>query len=132
MPAITGAQRRKIWALAKEKGLTEDMVRAVVGQVSGQTSTSALNVWEAVQVIDRLAGRREYDPGGNAITPKQMWKIKDLEASLGWADKPERLTAFIKKYARVDRARWLSKRQAAHIIDGLKSILAKGDGGGRR
>jgi phage gp16-like protein len=128
MTGITAAQRRKIWAAANQRGLDEDDLREIVRQITGQTSTKALTIHEAVRVIDRLEGKPEK-PAGNQITKKQLWKIKDLEKALGWDDNSKRLEAFVRKYAHVDKLPWLTRYQAINVIDGLKAVLARAAAG---
>jgi hypothetical protein len=126
MTGITAAQRRKIWAAAKQRGLDEDDLREIVRQITGQTSTKALTIHEAVRIIDRLEGKPEKPAAtGNQISEKQLWKIRELEKALGWDDNSKRLEAFVKKYAHVDKLPWLTKYQAIKIIDGLKAVLAR-------
>lgn len=130
---INDAQMRKIWAVAREKGMDEDMVRSVAQAVSGRPSISGLTSVQASAVIDRMlnkGGRRtkpQRDP--NMMTEKQEWKIRQLEKELGWQDNPQRLQAFVKKYARVERLDWLTLYKARNIIDGLKALLARQKGG---
>jgi hypothetical protein len=126
---ITEAQMRKIWAVTKEKGLDEDMVRAIAQDVSGRPSISGLTKLQAIRVIDRLESKASNrakplrDP--NMMTEKQEWKIRKLEQELGWQNNPQRLLAFVKKYGRVERLDWLTKYKARNIIDGLKALLER-------
>ena len=129
MDVITDGQMRKIWAVAHEKGLDEDMVRAIAQDVSGRPSVSGLTKEQAVRVIDRLEGKASQrkkplrDP--NMMTEKQEWKIRQLEKELGWQENPKRLAAFIKKYGRVEKLEWLTKYKARNVIDGLKALLER-------
>jgi hypothetical protein len=116
-----------MWAVAKERGFDEDDLREIVRQISGQASTSALTIVDAIKVIDRLEGKTRQEPkeSGSQVTTKQLWKLAVLEKELGWADNPKRLEAFIRKYAKVDKPRWLTRYQAIKIIDGLKALLER-------
>ena len=125
---ITAAQVRKIWAVARERGLEKDDVRQMAKLISGLDSVSQLTKYEAIQLIDRLEGRRPFvkgQAGGNMATDKQVWKIEQLIAALGWNDNPKRLEAFMLKYAGVAKINWLTKRKAIGLIDGLKKILER-------
>lgn len=125
---ITAAQVRKIWAVARERGLEKDDVRQMAKLISGLDSVSQLTKHEAMQLIDRLEGRRPLtkgQAGGNMATEKQVWKIEQLIAALGWSDNPKRLEAFMLKYAGVAKIGWLTKRKATGLIDGLKKILER-------
>lgn len=123
---ITPQQMRKVWAVAKERGLDQDDVRQMAKVISGMDSVSHLTKAEAIQLIDRLEGRRpvaiqQTDP--NMATVKQLWKIDQLIRGLGWDDNPKRLEQFMLKYAGVAKTQWLTKRKAIGLIDGLKKIL---------
>jgi hypothetical protein len=54
MYKVTAAQRQRIFAVAKEKGLSEYVVKEVLYQVSGQGTTAQLSRGEAEEVIARL------------------------------------------------------------------------------
>lgn len=127
---ITPAQMRKIWAVAKERGLEQEDIRQMAKVISGMDSVSQLTKAEAIQLIDRLEGRRPFvkkQEYGNMATAKQLWKINELTAALGWNDNPKRLEAFMLKYAGVAKAAWLTKRKAIGLIDGLKKIIERRD-----
>lgn len=127
---ITPAQMRKIWVVAKERGLGQEDIRQMAKVISGMDSVSQLTKAEAIQLIDRLEGRRPFikkQEYGNMATAKQLWKINELTAALGWNDNPKRLEAFMLKYAGVAKAAWLTKRKAIGLIDGLKKIIERRD-----
>ena len=136
---VSQAQRRKIWAAAKQKGLSEDDVRNIIFAITGQGSTSDISMDEARRIIDRITGKEyktdntyvDYNKKANAqkranqITDRQKWKINQLILELGWEDDQKRIEGFIRKYANVDKVNWLTKQQAVKIIDGLKTMLAR-------
>lgn len=124
---ITPAQMRKIWAVAKERGLDQEDVRQMAKVVSGMDSVSQLTKVEAIKLIDRLEGRQTFTlkENGNIATAKQIWKIRQLIDALGWGDNPQRLESFMLKYTGVAKINWLTKRKAIGLIDGLKAILAR-------
>ena len=122
MVMITKAQIKKIWALAREMQLDEDLLRAVVEDVSGSESISKLSKQQAIWIIDRL---KKTGRAGMA-TQKQIWKMKQLAIQLGWAHE-KRLTGFVKKYAQVERLEWITAAQAWRIIEGLKKVLVRQD-----
>jgi dihydrodipicolinate synthase/N-acetylneuraminate lyase len=54
MYKVTAAQRQRIFAVAKASGLSEEAVREVLYQISGQGTTAELSRDEAEEVIARL------------------------------------------------------------------------------
>ncbi|MBE3584858.1 MAG: regulatory protein GemA [Thermoanaerobacter sp.] len=125
MNAKTYPQVKKIWALARELGLDEDLLRAVTFYLTGSESISALTKTQAAVLIDELESKKRGETRPGMATPRQIWKIRELEKELGWADQPARLRGYLKKYAHVDDLRWLTGKQAWKVIEGLKKILAR-------
>ncbi|MGF9798635.1 regulatory protein GemA [Brevibacillus agri] len=118
---------RKIWALAREISITEEDLRAIVQQVTGQSSLSGLTKPQASLIIDRLneyAGKTQPRPR-NRLSKAQRWKIKELEKALGWDDEPKRLSGFIKKFYKVDRIEWLTPQAAGRLIESLKKMAER-------
>ncbi|WP_069997837.1 phage protein GemA/Gp16 family protein [Cellulosilyticum sp. I15G10I2] len=118
MHEITYPQMRKLYALAKQKGLDNEELHELVYQCSGKESIKQLSKSEGIRLIDRLEVKR-VSPQGR-ITPSQESYMNDLIEQLGWNDNPKRLKGFIRKYAKVDEIRWLTVKQASNIIEGLK------------
>ena len=138
---ITTAQKKKIYAMARQIGLDDDTLHAVVETKFKKQHISDLTLIQARKIIDHLAGLsgRSIDlPTGRKValvTDAQRWKMNQLAGELGWADNAKRLQGFCKKYAGVDNPDWMTKQQAWRIIEGLKSLLkqaknAGGDEGG--
>lgn len=137
MDKISKAQMRKIYALAREKKVDNDLLHSIVKNRCGQEHISGLTVGEAAAVIDHLEGRGNDRtvplPTGRPLhlaTKKQMYKIHELEKMLGWLDNPARLRGFCKKYAGVDNPDWMTKQQAWRIIEGMKALVAREDDNG--
>lgn len=137
MAEITAAQRKKIYATARELGLDNDLLHALVQGITGKEHISDLTKRQAGLIIDEIerranrSGRSTVLPTGSMVvlaTKKQLWKIRELEKELGWEDNPKRLRGFCKKYAGVDNPRWLTKAQAWKIIEGLKVLLSRNAG----
>ena len=138
---ITPEQRKKIYATAREIGMDNDLLHAVVKDLTGLEHTSDLTVVQAAQVIDYISlnspsQRSVATATGRKVamvTDKQLWKMKDLSKELGWDKNPKRLRGFCTKYAGVDNPDWMTKQQAWRIIEGLKSLVkqqAAAPGGG--
>ncbi|MDI6711483.1 MAG: regulatory protein GemA [Bacillota bacterium] len=122
---ITTPQMRKIWSLARQLGLDDDLLHAVVDSLTGKSSIRALNKYQAGIVIDELDRRHRAADRPGMASRAQIYKIRQLEKALGWDTNPDRLRGFIKKYGGVDDLRWLPRAKAWRIIEGLKKILAR-------
>jgi hypothetical protein len=122
MADITQAQVRKLWAVARELGLTDKLLHDAVWNITHKEHIPDLTKEEAIQVIDWLETFKEDRP--DMVTKRQLWKIDQLVKELGWND-PKQLRGFLHKYAKVEHTRWLTKEQASKIIEGLKAILKK-------
>lgn len=125
--AITAAQMRKIHVLARDYGMDNDLLHVHVQTVTGKDSLKKLSLGEAVRVIDSLE-KRSVDQ----MTRRQKYLIDRLLQELGWTDeqgKPDykRLDGFCGKYCRVDSHKWLTRRDASNVIDGLKNMAKKGE-----
>lgn len=125
--SITADQRKKVFALARQHGLDEEALYAVVAQVSGGDSISRLTKEQAVQLIDRLTRYtgESNQPGRKMASKKMLWKIRELEKKLGWSDEPKRLQAFMTKYAGVERLEWLTHQKAWKLIESLKKMVER-------
>lgn len=121
--AITAAQMRKIHVLAREYGLDNDLLHVHIQTVTGKDSLKKLSLGEAVRVIDSL-DRKAADQ----MTWKQKHLIDELLQALGWTDEQgqpdvKRLDVFCSKYCGVDSHKWLTRRNASNVIEGLKNML---------
>lgn len=141
---ITKAQIAKIWALAREIGLTRETLYLLVPQ----GSISTLNRREASELIGRLSGRpnrcghrrrpRNYDhvfargrprtraPTAAAATPEQWDFIYYLFGRLGWVSAPRRVQGFLRKFAGVSTVEEIADRKrASAIIEALKAMCRR-------
>lgn len=121
--AITAAQMRKIHVLAREYGLDNDLLHVHIQTVTGKDSLKKLSLGEAVRVIDSLEKR-----SADQMTWKQKYFIGRLLQELGWIDEQgnpdvKRLDGFCSKYCGVDSHKWLTRRDASNVIEGLKNML---------
>lgn len=124
----TPAQLRRIYGLARERGLDDEMLHSYVYQLTGRESLKELTMKEAARVIGALAPAGGYTVGG--ITPRQKEYLLGLAKELGWVGNDGnadmgKLDEFAlrnyKKYA----VRWLTVREAGKMIEGLKAIAEK-------
>jgi hypothetical protein len=125
LATITGPQIRKIWAASREVGWDECDLRHAVECLTGSSKISSLTKEQAIDVIDYLEaakGARSVRPG--MASAKQLWLIHDLASQLGWTDE-HRLRGYLRKYAKVESAQWLTLQAASNIIQGLKAMLKR-------
>lgn len=122
---IRPAQLRKIFAVARELNLDDDLLHTIVYGVTGKERLSKMTKHEASLIIDDLERRAGRGRNAALATKKQLYKIRCLEEQLGWQDNPNRLRKFCLKYAGVEDPRWLTKDKAWRIIEGLKSLAAR-------
>ena len=120
---ITTAQMRKIHVLARDYGLDNDLLHIHIQTVTGKDSLKKLSLREAVKVIDSLEKR-----SSDRMTWKQKYFIDRLLQEIGWTDEQgdpnyQRLDGFCSKYYGVDSHKWLTRRNASNVIEGLKNML---------
>lgn len=128
------ARRRKLLAqahlAAKQAGcLDEDDRRAVQHRLTGKASCRDMTEAELVRVIDHWRARgatvRASAPeAGSAPEAASRWQLATLERlalEMGWDAGLEdpALLSFVRRTARVDQVRWLSRAQASDVISGL-------------
>lgn len=116
---------RNIWGMAKnELGMTEDDLRAAMYQATGKDSMRLCTEKELFQILchlGRIKDLQNTQPG--KATPRQIWKIQQLEQKLGWTNNPKRLRKFMEKYSGVEKLEWLEFDQASDLIESLKKVL---------
>lgn len=132
MTGITPAQRRKIWVLARNNGMDEELLHSYAEQLTGKTSIRELTIMEAVTVIDALEGRPKTETG-NHMTKKQEHYLKCLAKENGMTDEAgeldeKRLDGFCRARYNVMRYTWLTRQQAGKVIEGLKAMLERKGG----
>lgn len=114
-------------------------IAAVIGRQV--TSANDLTEPELQQVIGRLllevrparlssrakrSGAEGPARGNNVqITKEQIWKIRQIEQSLGWHTRPERLAGFLLSLFKRPRPELLSHAQAWRAIEALFSLAAR-------
>lgn len=129
---VTDAQRSKLFAAARELGLDNDELHALVKDVTGKTSVRQLTMDEAGHVIDALvqrgasSGARHPLPAGvpRLVTPWQLARIRDLIHTLGWQDARPLYEGVIKRalggpvYPR-------TSAEAGKVIEAFKAIMRR-------
>ncbi len=133
---MTDPQRRRMMQLwnAKYPSSGEDSrdVRLVfLAQVVGhpvRTSTNLTNAEAAaaIRALEGAKGKVLAFPNRTGVTKKQVWKLRQIEAYLGWADEPRRLEGYLReKCSGALCPEELGFRQAIGAIDGLLRLKAR-------
>lgn len=125
MKKITPAQNRKIYMLAREKGIDNDTLHAHIFNIAKKDSIKELTIVEAVMVIDSLSGNEQ-----GKMTFRQRSYIMKLAKELKWVTESGKvdtaaLRSFIRNQVDVPVEQWLTQKQASVVIDGMKAILKK-------
>lgn len=127
---------------AKKAGcVSDDDRRAVQLLVTGKESCADMSERELVMLIDHWgckgAGVRATAPEASGVggmaSRWQLATIERLAWDMGWSGlEDERLLRFVRRTAKVDAVRWLSKPQASNVISGLmrwrRQVKSKGGG----
>lgn len=127
MGKATYKQIRKIYSVAKELDIDNDLLHTITLNTIGVESIALLTNSQAIQLIDELeykktGVRKQSTYRSNRATEDQIYKIKALESSLGWEVNPNRLKGFMKKYSRVEDVKWLTFEAASNLIEALKKV----------
>lgn len=125
---ITTAQIRKIFKLAKERALDNDTLHSYIYSITTKSSIKELTIIEAIKIIDSLEENKSVSE--SIASYKQLKFINSLAFQLGWTDENKKvdenlLNSFIKKHYNVDNIKWLDKKIASKVIEGMKVLLKK-------
>ena len=118
---MTEKQRKLLFVLAKQKGMDSELLHSYVEAQTGKQSITEVTTQEAKILIDGLQEKKQTAKG--RITEKQLKYIKGLIQNLEWEEKT--LNQFIEKQYAISNVNWLTSKQAAKLIEGLKSIWEK-------
>ncbi len=122
--AMTKAQRAKIYAVCRERGIDKDLLHELVYAQTGCSSLKELSGSQAILVIDRLEGR---STAKGMATARQKRFLEALLKEVGWT-LPEgdadwaRLEAFIQSQYKVDSIKQLTSKTAGKAIEALKDM----------
>lgn len=124
----TPAQLRKIYVLARENGMDSDLLHLYVSNITKKDSLSRISITDAVKVIDSLSGKKKGRE--ERVTKRQEWKIKDLAKAMGWKNEKgeadeKRLDGFLRERMGVEHYKWLTKKEASHVIEAFKAMLER-------
>lgn len=128
MNKMSDAQRRKIFKLAGEKGLDQEVLHSFVQKLTGKDSLRQLSIMDAVKVINGLEGKQQTADG--MITTKQKRFIEGLAKDIGMVDEEDkldraRLNAFIESKYGTGNITWLTSKKASDVIEGLKAMKGR-------
>ncbi|EKN88889.1 hypothetical protein LEP1GSC034_3860 [Leptospira interrogans str. 2003000735] len=81
-PKLTPAQRKKIWAMTREKGISSDLLHNIIFEISKKEHLGDLSIQEARQVIDRIQGeRRKVSKGEPSAYVAKMSQFQEKQIS---------------------------------------------------
>lgn len=118
---MTEKQRKLLFVLAKQRGMDNELLHSYVETQTGKQSITEVTTQEAKTLIDGLQEKKQTVKG--YITGKQLKYVKGLCQCLSWEEKA--LRQFIEKQYGISNVNWLTSKQAAKLIEGLKSIWEK-------
>jgi len=125
---LSDAQRGKIFKLAAEKGLDNEMLHAYIFSLVGKSSIKELSKRDAMTIIDALIGKTQN--AIHMISNKQQKYIEGLAKNYGWVDENnnlnrKKLSAWLEgKYGCSDIT-WLTSKKASDAIEGLKAMISR-------
>lgn len=137
---LTPAQRRKMFAVARELGKDDAWVHGLTYQVTGKESIRELSVPDGKRVIDameRFAGRKpgqayhehwgaSVDEDGTlivTITPAQAAKLRAVAAKICWDDRQVCTVASRQLSRHVGSLRALRAEEARRVMRLLEQIV---------
>ena len=118
---MTEKQRKLLFVLAKQRGMDNELLHSYVETQTGKQSITEVTTQEAKTLIDNLQEKKQTAKG--YITEKQLKYVKGLCQCLSREEKA--LRQFIEKQYGISNVNWLTSKQAAKLIEGLKSIWEK-------
>lgn len=137
MNKASTAQKRKIFLLARERDMDNDLLHSYIYALVHKDSIRKLSIMEAVKVIDGLSGRetRSSSPKSDHMSSRQKKYIEDLAVKMGWVTEDgtldqKRLSAFCWQFG-TESWTWMSRSQACKVIEALKDWVKRLDGRGQ-
>lgn len=127
---ISAGQMRKIYVLARERGMDNDLLHAHIQALTGKESMKELTMLEGIRLIESLEGKPPELKGQARASYKQMRYIFGLMKQLGWVTDlgepdTERLDRFLqseKVGINLGSYQWLTKEKARKLIEALKGM----------
>lgn len=126
---MSAAQRKALFALAHECGMTTGDLHEIVYNMTGEASLKTVGRRECGRVIEELRRRAgkpitEYTSAQplNRLSEKQEKAIRALERELGWYGNPKRMRGWLEKYYKVSAIRFLTPGDASKCIVALRKL----------
>lgn len=125
---ISTGQMRKIYALARERGMDSDLLHAYIHAHIQKDSMTKLTLSEGIKIIESLEGK-----SSDSASYKQMQFIFGLMKELGWVmesgdpdtDRLDRFLQSPKARINLGSYKWLTRDKAGKTIEALKSMLER-------
>lgn len=132
--AVTYAQIKKIYVLARERGMDDELLHAHIEMRVGKQSIRELTKKDAAALIDSLEGKASSRDVKDRATARQMHFIFGLMKEMGWTTeggKPDidRLNRFLqsdKAGFKISDYRLLNIGLASNLIEAFKKMSARG------
>lgn len=123
---------RTLWGLARELGMSDEDLHAVVFRETGRESMKGLPQRElnaVARVLRDMRGggrgptHKRTDEGGDPRTVEQRRKIYQLAQSIGWTE--VQVNGLARRMFGVERQEWLEPGQCYKLIEALKSMTER-------
>jgi hypothetical protein len=128
------SQFSRIWAAARELGMSSDEIHDIVGREYGKDSLKKLTARQTEKLGNLLwdmargrpstpRPRKRTDEGGRPDNIKQRRKIFKLAEVLGWNE--DSINQFSLSEYGVSRHEWLPPDQCSNMIEAMKAIAER-------
>lgn len=118
---MTEKQRKLLFVLARKRGMDTEVLHSYIETQTGKKSITEVTKEEASGLIEGLEEKQKTPKG--KVSQKQLKYMKGLAEKLGWEERT--LNRFIEKQYGISNSHWLTSKQGAKVIEGLKKILEK-------
>lgn len=123
----THAQRRRIFAMARELDLDNDVLHDLVAGATGEAHISKLTIDQAGKVIEALI-RMAENPRPGRLTPGQRKKILKLGHLMGWHWR--QIDGMCRRVVKVASLDWLTPQDAWKVTEAMKAMVERRGFGG--
>ena len=132
MNPASAAQKRKIYSLARESGMDNDLLHSYIETLVHKDSVRKLTISEAIRVIDGLSGKdvRSLNPKKDSMSYAQKRYLSSLAIKLGWTEydgslNEKRLNGFCRSQYNVLYWTCLTRSKACKAIEALKKMVER-------
>ena len=113
---MTEKQRKLLFVLAKQRGMDNELLHSYVETQTGKQKYYRSNNTRSKNIDRWIAGKETNSK--RIYYGKQLKYVKGLCQCLSWEEKA--LRQFIEKQYGISNVNWLTSKQAAKLIEGLK------------